>query len=277
MHVPTPSWPPSPSAPSRPPSSGPAQTPRHRHLPGQTSRRPTTPAAHHPRSETAARRRPQPPKPTRPRRPLARMEMPPPGTNPPASPTRTPGTQPRPGQLAIGGCAVLEVDGRVVATARFASGSRCRGLLTKSTAIGLRCKPQDAPVRTVSHAAGLAQVPGEQCLPHPPICSVVPRDEGPPAMDGEVIVNEDHVPGVEDDLPHALVDPGNHLAEHVLGHLVPGNCGHEWRVNPKIWLVLITEQDAHPLRRVLELGSASINVEPSHVHFIWADVKAAAP
>ena len=44
------------------------------------------------------------PKPTRPRRPLARMATPPPGTISLVPPTRTPGTQLCPGQLAIGCC-----------------------------------------------------------------------------------------------------------------------------------------------------------------------------
>ena len=45
-----------------------------------------------------------PPETARPRRPLAPLATPPPGTIPLVPPTRTPGTQLRPGQLAIGDC-----------------------------------------------------------------------------------------------------------------------------------------------------------------------------
>ena len=68
------------------------------------ARRPRPHPAHRPRDQAPARRRPPPPGTTRPRRPLAPMATPPPGTIPLVPQTRTPGTQLRPGQLAIGGC-----------------------------------------------------------------------------------------------------------------------------------------------------------------------------
>ena len=77
----------------------PAQGPHRR--PGAAARparraaapRPWPDPAHRPRGKAAARRRPQPAAPARPRRPLARMETPPPGTIPLVPPARTPGTQ----------------------------------------------------------------------------------------------------------------------------------------------------------------------------------------
>ena len=83
-----------------------------------THRRPSTPArrarrqaARGPRADPAVRprgqapaRRPPPPAATRPHRPLAPVATTPPGTIPLVPQTRTPGTQLRPGQLAIGDC-----------------------------------------------------------------------------------------------------------------------------------------------------------------------------
>ena len=90
----------------RRPAAGP-----HRHpgaaarRPGrQAARRPRADPAHRPRDQAPARRRPQPAEAARPRRPLAPVATPPPGTIPLVPQTRTPGTQLRPGQLAIGDC-----------------------------------------------------------------------------------------------------------------------------------------------------------------------------
>ena len=70
----------------------------------QAARRPRADPAHRPRDQAPARRRTQPPAAARPRRPLAPLATPPPGTITLVPPTRTPGTQLRPGQLAIGDC-----------------------------------------------------------------------------------------------------------------------------------------------------------------------------
>ena len=70
----------------------------------QAARRPRPHPAHRPRGQATARRRTQPAETARPRRPLAPMATPPPGTIPLVPPTRTPGTQLHPGQLAIGDC-----------------------------------------------------------------------------------------------------------------------------------------------------------------------------
>jgi hypothetical protein len=83
----------------------------HRH-PGTAARRALRQAARRPRAgpavrsrdKTPARHRPQPPGTARPRRPLALLAPPPPGPIPLVPQTRTPGTQLRPGQLAIGDC-----------------------------------------------------------------------------------------------------------------------------------------------------------------------------
>jgi hypothetical protein len=74
-------------------------------------RRPRPHPAVRPRDQAAARRRAKPPETARPRSPLARMATPPPGPIPLVPPTRTPGTQLRPGQLAIGCCSTAS--GRV--------------------------------------------------------------------------------------------------------------------------------------------------------------------
>jgi SRSO17 transposase len=70
----------------------------------QTTRRPRAGPAVRPRGQAPARRRPPPTTVTWPRRPVASMATPPPGTITLVPPTRTPGTQLRPGQLAIADC-----------------------------------------------------------------------------------------------------------------------------------------------------------------------------
>ena len=78
-----------------PPPAGPDDKP---------PRGPRADPAHRPRSQAPARRRPPPSRATRPRRPMAPVASPPPGTIPLVPQTRTPGTQLCPGQLAIGCC-----------------------------------------------------------------------------------------------------------------------------------------------------------------------------
>jgi SRSO17 transposase len=70
----------------------------------QAARRPRADPAVRPRGQTASRRRTHPRDTARPRRPLAPLAPPPPGTITLVPQTRTPGTNLRPGQLAIGDC-----------------------------------------------------------------------------------------------------------------------------------------------------------------------------
>ena len=69
-----------------------------------TTRRSRPHPAHRPRDQATARRRTSASATARPRRPLAPMATPPPGTIPLVPQTCTPGTQLCAGQLAIGGC-----------------------------------------------------------------------------------------------------------------------------------------------------------------------------
>jgi hypothetical protein len=78
----------------------------------QASRRPRADPAVRPRGQTPARRRPQPTRTTRPHRPMAPVAAPPPGTIPLVPQTRTPGTQLRPGQLAIDCCRTSRISQR---------------------------------------------------------------------------------------------------------------------------------------------------------------------
>ena len=106
--------------PARRPGHGrPRDLRRHRRPAQRPDRRPVTTAgqagrpatrrarphpAHRPRGQAVARLGTGTTEATRPRCPLDRMAAPPPGTITLVPPTRTPGTQLRPGQLAIGRC-----------------------------------------------------------------------------------------------------------------------------------------------------------------------------
>lgn len=92
--------------------------------------------AHRPRGQVPARRSPQPPQAPMARRPLALMATRPPGTIPLVPEPRTPRTQLRPGQIAIGGCRTrIGTDREVVFLIHHSGG---RGHQESTRKIGMR-------------------------------------------------------------------------------------------------------------------------------------------